>query len=619
MREYVGLPTSVHSQVSKKENCILFESGRCDRENYRTYLFTDPVAIIKIHSLHEMPGLFSCMEDYRRQNYYLAGYLSYECGYHFEQVAAGPRFPLPHPLAWFGVYSEPIIFNHRENRFEGRTPELSDSAVGFVDGFELDTLEFSIPRPEYYKKIARIKHYISQGDVYQINLTGKYRFRFRGSPLSLYCMLKKRQSVSYAAFVQADGFSLVSLSPELFFRVEDGIITTKPMKGTLRRGKTFEEDNLLRDFLQRSEKNRAENVMIVDLLRNDIGRISKKGSVRVPELFSVETYQTLFQMTSTVQGTLTDNVTYHELFKAVFPGGSITGAPKVRSMQIIHELEEEPRGIYTGALGFFTPAGKAVFNIPIRTVIISDGRGEMGTGGGIVWDSEASSEYEECLLKADFLTKPYEDFELIETMLWDGGFFLLDKHLERLDESARYFDYPMNVDALTGVLEAESKKFRKNQKYRVRLTLNAQGKFFIRTGILNESLQNPCRVFISCVRTNSSDAFFYHKTTRRDVYDRLHDDAKRKGFADVIFLNEKGQVTEGAISNVFIKRGETYLTPPVDCGLLKGVYRQHLLETLPKAEEAILSVEDLEEADALFICNSVRGLRKARLVKQESA
>lgn len=610
---YAELPVSLYAQLINTNNFVLLETSKYDDENLKSYLFINPVDTIKIYSITEVPNLFFKIEESLKQNYYLAGYLCYECGYHFEEVFSKLNVLFNYPIAWFGVYESPIVFNHLAGKFENFTFAGDLEKEVLFNKFNMENLKFNIPESEYIRKIERIKDYISQGDVYQINFTGKNKFKFHGSAHSLYDSLKKKQNVSYGAFIHADDLLILSLSPELFFRLEGGRITTKPMKGTMGRGRTLKEDEVLREALRTDEKNRAENLMIVDLLRNDTGRISKTGSVHVRELFSVEKYQTLFQMTSTVEGRIRKNLNYYELFKAIFPGGSVTGAPKIRAMEIIHELEAEPRGIYTGTIGFISPERKAVFNIAIRTVVIQGGRGEMGTGGGIVWDSDPESEYEECRLKARFLTAPYEEFDLLETILWGGEYFLLDKHLERLKNSAAYLEYPFDAPSLVSALEREDNKFEKGRKYKVRLLLSRYGQIHIESSIFEDNRQTANLVMISPVRTNSNDVFLYHKTTKRHLYDRAYQEALSRGYVEVIFMNEKDQITEGAISNIFVKKGDRYYTPPVECGLLNGIYRKYFLETSPNAEEKILYLNDLIGADSIFVCNSVRGMREVKI------
>ncbi|MBM4141404.1 MAG: aminodeoxychorismate synthase component I [Nitrospira sp.] len=611
---YFELPVSLYAQLINTNNFVLLETSKYDEENFRSYLFINPIEIIKIYSITEIPFLFLKIEEYLKQNYYIAGYLCYEFGYHFEEVFSTLNVHLNYPIAWFGVYEKPIVFNHLTGKAENYTFAYDFEKEFLFNEFELENLRFNIPESEYVQKIEKIKDYIAKGDVYQINLTGKYKFKFSGSAIALYDSLKKKQNVSYSAFIGTEDLMILSLSPELFLRLEEDMITTKPMKGTARRGKTLDEDEVSKEVLRNDEKNRAENLMIVDLLRNDMGRISRFGSVHVSELFSVEKYQTLLQMTSTVEGRIRENVNYYELFKAIFPGGSVTGAPKIRAMEIINELEGEPRGIYTGAIGFISPERKAVFNIAIRTVVIQGERGEMGTGGGIVWDSDPEAEYEECKLKANFLTTPHEEFELLETILWSDEYFLLEKHLERLKKSAEYFDYPIDISSIDTALKREIMKFERDRKYRVRLTLNRYGHVHIESNLLREGTQNSNLVMISDMRTHSNDLFLYHKTTKRHLYDSAYREALSRGFIEVIFMNEKDQITEGAISNIFIKKGEAYYTPPVECGLLNGIYRQHLFETLPHVEEKILYLDDLKKADSLFICNSVRGMQEVKII-----
>jgi para-aminobenzoate synthetase/4-amino-4-deoxychorismate lyase len=361
-----SLPAEYYKLLNEASDLVFLETCRFDRENYRSWFFANPLTVLRIYAVNELPKLFSEIEAYLSRQYYLAGYFSYECGYHFENIIE------PHqstkPLAWFGVYSAPLVFNHYTGNWEQGFPGSASfgSSQPLTEGFTINNPEFALPAAIYHQKIDRIKEYILAGDVYQVNFTGKYHFQFEGSSAALYHSLRAKQQVSYAAYIKADDLTLLSYSPELFFRRNDSLIMTKPMKGTAPRGKTLEEDLLLAEQLRRDSKNRAENLMIVDLLRNDLGRIAATGSVKVPEIFTIEKYQTLLQMTSTVTATLSPEVSYYEIFRSLFPCGSVTGAPKIRAMQIIHELETEPRGIYTGAIGYFAPDAQAVFNVPIR-------------------------------------------------------------------------------------------------------------------------------------------------------------------------------------------------------------------------------------------------------------
>jgi para-aminobenzoate synthetase/4-amino-4-deoxychorismate lyase len=384
------------------------------------------------------------------------------------------------------------------------------------------------------------------------------------------------------------------------------------MKGTMPRGLDLAEDAQQSRKLQSDPKNRSEHVMIVDLLRNDLGRICTMGSVRVDDLFSVERYETLLQMTSTISGTLQPNLRYYDIFKAIFPSGSITGAPKIHTMQLIRELERTPRGIYTGAIGFISPNGSSVFNVAIRTLVMKDGIAQMGVGGGIVADSTPAEEYRECLLKASFLTHTRQSFQLIETMLWQHAHIrFLNMHLDRLESSATYFDIPFDRTTILSHITATTNQLQPEESHRIRLVLDAFGNVSITSEKFTADPEStPVSIVLSPTRTNSTDVFLRHKTTHREQYNREYIQARADGFGEVIFLNERGEITEGAISNIFIQQHGKLFTPPLTSGVLPGIYRRHLLETNATAEERVITVRDLETAEAVFLCNSLRGLRR---------
>jgi para-aminobenzoate synthetase / 4-amino-4-deoxychorismate lyase len=402
------------------------------------------------------------------------------------------------------------------------------------------------------------------------------------------------------------------------------------MKGTAPRGRTTREDRELSEWLRGDAKNRSENLMIVDLLRNDLGRIARFGTVRVDQLFAVERHPTLWQMTSTVSAELRDGVGFEEIFRALFPSGSITGAPKVRAMQLIGEIEDTPRGVYTGAIGFFSRE-QTVFNVAIRTLTLESNvetgtaigagqptpsRGAMGVGSGIVIDSDPAQEYRECLLKAEFLTRAPIDFSLVETILWKPGFPLLELHLERLADSADYFDFLCDPDAIREALNVCARIWADPTPRKVRLLLSSDGAFALTAQALAPAPDPPvARVRISSVQTDPADPFLFHKTTHRALYTQEFEAATQAGFDDVLFFNLHGELTEGAISNVILELDGRWFTPPVACGLLAGVYRRHLLESgagdaHPAIAERILTEDDLRRADAVYICNAVRGLRR---------
>jgi para-aminobenzoate synthetase/4-amino-4-deoxychorismate lyase len=607
-------PSGCYRLLQNSQNYVFLETSKYDRVNYRSRLFIEPVATLWAYTPEELPALFAKIEQVTGQGLYAAGYLHYECGEHFE--TGGSIVPGARPIAWFGVYREPLIYNHQTGSYGNSTSCIGEriSCTGWGE-YRLGSLKFQFEPAEYYQKIAQIKEYIAAGDVYQINFTGKYRFAFAGSPLAFYRQLRQKQPVAYSAVLNDGQRDILCLSPELFFRTENNRIMARPMKGTAPRGRNRTEDTKIADWLRQDEKNRAENLMIVDLLRNDLGRIAEIGSVKVPEIFTVETYRTLFQMTSTVVGELLPGLSYYDIFKALFPCGSITGAPKVRAMRLIKELENGMRGVYTGAIGYFGPDKESMFNVAIRTVVIEDGHGELGVGSGIVFDSDPEAEYAECLLKAEFLTEPALRFELLEAILWDRGYLLLDKHLERLQDSADYFEYPLDLDSLKVRLQQNECRLSKDKRYKVRLELNRQGIIRIENQELTDSGQAAVslKAMISNCKTDSANRFLYHKTTHRHLYDSEYQNAIGQGFSEVIFTNEKDEVTEGAISNILIEKDGCWYTPPQNCGLLNGVYRSYLLKQRPEIKEKIVARKDLETADAIYICNSIRGLRKVSL------
>jgi len=499
------------------------------------------------------------------------------------------------------------------------------------DNSELNSYHIKNIRPtkterSYLSDISKIKDYIKMGETYQVNYTFKYKFSFHGCSYRMFFDLSRKQSVPYAALIGFDNKKILSLSPELFFRRKTNILGVKPMKGTIGRGKNILEDYRKGKQLENSAKNRAENVMIVDMLRNDLGKISKTGSVKTTRLFETEKYQTLYQMTSTIKSKLYKN-SWYDIFKSIFPSGSVTGAPKIRTIQIINQLEKAPRNVYTGSIGYISPEGEAAFNVAIRTILLDENKneGELGIGSGITISSNAKAEFNECRLKADFFIKKYVDFELIETLLWrKGQFFLLDMHLKRLKDSANYFNYRYARDHILKSLIIYAGAFNKDKCYRVRLLLNKDGEaklergqvpggHFTATPVQNTSEVSPRDlspvVTFSKRITDSSNIFLYHKTTNRKIYDGEYLKYKKIGFVDVIFLNVKGEVTEGAISNIIVKTGKKYYTPPVKSGLLNGVYRQYLLNSqIFPLKEKVLYKQDIINAEKLFICNSVRGL-----------
>jgi para-aminobenzoate synthetase/4-amino-4-deoxychorismate lyase len=478
-----------------------------------------------------------------------------------------------------------------------------DSNSYSVSDFKLKTIQ-----SKFFNDIEKIKRYIEEGDTYQVNYTVKSEFNFNGSYASLFKNLVFNQSAGYSAFINNDNNYIISLSPELFIQVDKKKIITKPMKGTLSRTKNIKSDSLKEYELKNSEKNMAENVMIVDLLRNDLGKFCKYGSVKVDDLYGIETYESLFQMVSTVRGRLVNGTRLSEIIKYIFPCGSITGAPKIRTMEIIKELEAERRGIYTGAIGMISKA-ESVFNVAIRTIKIDKetGIGEMGLGSGIVWDSEPEKEYTETLLKGDFITAPLKQFELIETMLLDNGeIFLFEDHMERLKSAAKFFLFNINENKITKSLFKKIDKKYTNGKYKVRVTLNKWGKVTYNFNFVT-FIPDVVKIIISDKTIDSENKFQYFKTTNRELYNSELTKYNRSGYFEVIFFNEKDELAEGCTTNIFIKKNDVWLTPPITNGILPGIYRNHFMYTQKDVKEAIITINDLLHADEVMLVNSVIG------------
>ncbi len=459
----------------------------------------------------------------------------------------------------------------------------------------------------YVAKVEQIRRWIAEGDCYQINLTFPLRFRHFGHPLALYAALRQRQPVRHGAFLSVPGGPLLSFSPELFFERRGRRVVTRPMKGTAPRGSTPAEDAENRRALQASAKERAENIMIVDLLRNDLGRLADAGKVRVDALCEAEAYPTLWQSVSTVSAELPD-VRLRDLFAALFPCGSITGAPKIRAMQRIAELEGAPRGIYTGSIGWLAPGGDCRFNVAIRTPELGEnGYGQLGIGGGIVIDAQPEREYAECLLKARFLTGLDPGFELIETLrLERGDYPFLELHLQRLSSSAAALGFACPVSEMRDALQRRAAENGVGL-HRVRLALAHAGSWQLTSAALAED-PSPKQAVIATELLDPAEYLLRHKTSARSRYDRALKSLEGiPGAFDAIFLNLRGEVCEGARSNVFVERDGLLLTPPLRCGLLPGVLRRHLLES-GRAVERVLTREDLLGEAPVYLGNALRGL-----------
>ena len=558
-------------------------------------LFQEPVQILVANSTEEVPGILDRVEEaVNREQLYAAGYISYESAPVFDAslvVLAGSRIP----LAWFGLYRVAIPVT------------LPAPEVRGLQGIDWKA---SVSGEEYSAAIDRIKAYIHEGDSYQVNYTFRLCAPPDRDPWRLFLGMISAQGRTLGAYIRTEEWCICSASHELFFRLDGNDLLSRPMKGTVLRGVSLGEDLGRREWLRDSEKNRAENLMIVDMIRNDMGRIARTGSVSTLGLFEIEKYPTLWQMTSRV-GCVTDR-SLREIFHALFPCASITGAPKRRTMEIISEVESTPRGLYTGTIGFLAPHRQAQFNVAIRTVIISnrDGVMEYGTGGGIVWDSVTEDEYGECLAKAHIVTRSLPVFSLLETIRWtpDAGCYLLEEHVNRLRASAGYFTITIDEAELRRQLAEQTARLPKTAQ-RIRLLVDRQGMITLETMPL-AGQATDYRVKLAARPVNSTDPFLYHKTTNRGTYESALADGA--DCDDILLWNEKGELTESCIANLVVELDGGLYTPPVACGLLPGVYRETLLRQ-GKIAERIILLDDLPACSRIFLMNSVRGMWEVSL------
>lgn len=569
----------------QQEPLLSFEFASATGE-IKPLTFQNPIRLIAANTIEEILPSLQLIENAVKEGYYAAGFLSYECAPAFDpayKVRNGHKMP----LLWFGIFSEP--------------EQISLNSTG---SYQLSDWEPSVDIEEYESCINSIKQYIESGDTYQANYTIRLQSKFQGDDIAFFDDLKKAQTSNYCAYINTGDHQILSASPELFFHLRENQITTRPMKGTIKRGNSFTEDEANANWLYHSEKNRAENVMIVDLLRNDLGMIAETGTVHVPKLFEIEQYPTVHQMTSTITAKIAEHTPLFDIFKALFPCGSITGAPKISTMNIIADLENTPREVYCGAIGYITPKREAVFNVPIRTVIIEEQTGiaTYGVGGGITWDSTAQGEYDEVITKANVLKKKNPAFQLLESLLLkEGEYFLLHEHLNRLEKSARYFGFPFHLDNINKALRNFATENRHGE-LKIRFLLDRNGEITIEGQSIGQP-NRPLQVILSDEPLDKDNPFLYHKTTNRTVYSYFQE--KHPHVFDVLLWNEDGELTEFTNGNLVLEIDGTYWTPPVQSGLLAGTYRQSLLEQ-GKIQEKILTVEDLEKAQKIWFINSVR-------------
>jgi para-aminobenzoate synthetase / 4-amino-4-deoxychorismate lyase len=547
--------------------------------------FSEPARILIALDVADVEGCLRSASAAAESGSWVVGFISYEASSGFDPRMATPRRS-DLPLAWFGIYESP---GQRETRYQT---------------CEVGPWEPTMSAADHAAAVSAIRERIERGDTYQANLTFAMDADLVGRPVDLFRRMVRSQRDSYSTFVDLGTRQVLSISPELFLGGSGRRVTTRPMKGTAPRGRSAREDSDRMQELMASEKERAGNVMIVDLLRNDLGRVSEPGSVSVDHLFSAERHPTVWQLTSTVEATLRDDVDLFELLSATFPSGSVTGAPKLSTMAIIAQLETVPRGVYTGAIGYIAPGGNDFeFSVAIRTGVVEDGRIRYHVGGGITYDSMAGAEYEECLWKALAVTGESAVPALLETMLYTPGqgIDLLQGHLERLASSAAYWGIPLDLSSVGEALSAVGG----HQEQRVRLILMPGGEIEVE---LHEpdATSEPVELRVAPHRIDPSDPLWFHKTLDRARY------PEPDGDHEVVLVNLDGEVTETNISNLMARFGDIWVTPPVDSGCLSGVYRQKMIDA-GDVTERILTFDDLKAADEIAVTNAVRGWRKAVL------
>ena len=550
------------------------------------YTFTQPIKELKTRNVAEVSDLLAQVESYQEQGYYVVGYVSYEAAPAFEEKLAVHKAPL------LGEYL--LYFTVHDSVETSPIPLIYDEVDLPSNWQEVTSAE------DYEKAIAQIHHHLRQGDTYQVNYTVQLKQDLSANPFAIYNRMVVEQEAGYNAYVEHDEMAVISMSPELFFEQIDRELTTRPMKGTTKRGLTDDEDLKEAAWLEQDPKNRSENMMIVDLLRNDMNRISEVGSEHVERLCQVEQYSTVWQMTSTIKSQLRPDVDLVAIFRSLFPCGSITGAPKIATMEIIKDLELQPRGVYCGTIGLLLPNGRRIFNVAIRTIQLHKGKAIYGVGGGITWDSTWESEYREVHQKAAVLYRKQARFKLISTgRVSQKSLLFEDQHLERLTKASRYFAYPLDPKKLRQKIEEECQVCDVNQDYRLRIGLSKSGEIELSRQILAPLSPSFCKAKLCLQEADLNQSFTYFKTTHRPHLSL--------GEQEIIYHNVVGELLETSIGNLVLKINGKLYTPPISLGILPGIYRQHLLER-GQVEEKVLTLADLNQAEAIYGCNAVRGL-----------
>lgn len=572
-------------------SAIAFDSRRS-----RWLGFARPSHSLVANSPAEVPLVLDQIDALRTgSRVWALGWVSYEAAPAFDSSLTVAR---PHealPLAWFGLFPEPTYLD--------RLPTAP----------ETDPLcwEPSISEATHNSALAQIRNHIARGDTYQVNFSFRLRAAAPSDPYALFRDMIHEQRGSYSIYLDTGRFVIASASPELFFERSDTEIVCRPMKGTAPRGPTSELDDERARALAASDKERAENIMVVDMVRNDLSKIASPGSVVTDSLCAVERYPRLLQMTSEVRAHSAASLS--EIFRALFPSASITGAPKRRTIEIISALESSPRGIYTGAVGVLPPEGRAWFNVAIRTAVIDrDVQSvEYGVGSGVVWDSSPRGEFQECMLKASAIARPRaRGTSLFETILWDParGFSLLERHLARLAESAEYFGIPFDQEgALVALHDGITGR---SATTRARLTLREDGTYECTAADIT-ALPSPYTVSLATLPVDSNDPRLCHKTTDRSLYDEA--EPENPNALDIILWNERGEITESRIANIAIALGGRLFTPPITSGLLAGCLRAELLHR-GELQERVIHKNELARADGVYLLNSLRGMWQVELL-----
>ena len=560
------------------------------------YLFTKPIKELKTRNLDQVEDLLREVEAYQEQGFYAVGYVSYEAAPAFEKKFA------VHPAPLMGEY---LLYFTIHEKVE---------TLPFPEDYEAVDLPANwkeeVEAPAYQEAIETIHHHIRQGDTYQVNYTVQLSQELKSDPFAIYNRLVVEQKAHYNAFIQHDDVSILSISPELFFEQDDRLLTTRPMKGTTRRGLTNQADLKEAAWLEADPKNRAENMMIVDLLRNDMNRISEIGSEHVTRLCQVEQYSTVWQMTSTIESRLRPEVDLVQAFQALFPCGSITGAPKISTMEIIQNTELAPRGVYCGTIGILLPKGKQIFNVAIRTLQMQGTKAIYGVGGGITWDSKWEGEYQETKQKSAVLYRQEPRFELLTTgRIHQGELTFLEQHLTRLREASRYFAYPFNEPKLLNELQEQLAHVDPSLDYRCRIALQRNGSFQLTITELTDLPASYLQAQLTEQKLDLATPFTYFKTSQRDHLSQSE--------REQIFHLPDGTLLETTIGNLVLEIGGQLYTPPAHLPLLDGIYRRHLLET-QQVEEKLLTLNDLTDADRIYACNALRGLYELDFQRKDS-